>query len=74
MTAKTPAERSSEYRARKRAGVSVVYEPCPSRAAALRHRRNGETVCDGCKAKEREYGAAAQRRRRARTATEEKTT
>jgi len=74
MTAKTPAERARKYRARKRDGVAVVYEPCPSRAAALRHRRAGETVCDGCKAKEREYGRDAQRRRRARTATERKTT
>jgi len=46
-----------------RGGPPRTLLPCPSRAAAARHRRNGEPVCDGCAEAEREYHREYQRMR-----------
>jgi hypothetical protein len=54
LSPKTPAERSREYRDRLR-GRPVTLEPCGTRAAATRHRRNGEPVCGACEDAERKY-------------------
>ena len=42
-------------------------KPCGTRAAYLRHQRNGETPCDECRAANNEYAARLMRRRRAET-------
>jgi len=49
------AKRAREYRARLRGGLPRVLQPCGTRAAAVRHRRNGEPVCAACLAAERNY-------------------
>jgi hypothetical protein len=66
MTAKTPAERARAYRDRLR-GRPVILAPCGTRAAAARHRRNGEPLCQPCIEAERAY------MNRRRTPTERKT-
>ena len=49
------AEYARRHRDKVRGGPARIPEPCPSRAAAVRHRRNGEPVCDGCAEAERAY-------------------
>lgn len=61
---KSAAERAREYRARKRGREPYAPKPCGTRAAAARHRRNGEPVCNACVEAEREYMRAKQRQRR----------
>lgn len=49
------ADASRRYRDKRRGRPARQPEPCPSRAAAIRHRRRGEEVCDDCKQAERGY-------------------
>lgn len=49
------AERQKRYRDRKRGAPPRELEPCGTRAAATRHRRAGEPLCDACIEAEREY-------------------
>ena len=51
----TPAERQKAYRDRKRGGPPPELQQCGTRAAAERHRRAHEPLCDDCAAAEREY-------------------
>lgn len=63
MSPKTPAERARDYRNRRRGAPPRPLAPCGTRAAAARHRRNGEPVCPACQQAERDY----QRARRSRS-------
>lgn len=45
----TDAERARRYRDRKRRGEPSILEPCGTRAAFIRHRRNGEDPCEPCR-------------------------
>ena len=54
MTGGSP-EYTRRSRDKVRGGPPRTLLPCPSRAAAARHRRNGEPVCDGCAEAERAY-------------------
>lgn len=47
--AKNDAQRAREYRDRKRGKPPRQLQPCGTYAAAVRHRRHGETVCDLCR-------------------------
>lgn len=58
------AERARRYRARKGAEPRKAPPPCPSVAAARRHQRNGEELCEDCKPVWREYNLQAQRKSR----------
>jgi hypothetical protein len=51
----TPATYARRYRDRKRGGPPRTPQPCGTRAAATRHRRRGEPLCDACIAAERAY-------------------
>ena len=60
----TGAERSRRYRDIRRGGPPRTATACGiGRAGAVRHRRNGEPVCDACKASEKAANAAAYRQR-----------
>jgi hypothetical protein len=52
---KSDAERAKLYRDRKRGSMPRKLQPCGTRAAATRHRRNGEPVCGACEDAERKY-------------------
>jgi hypothetical protein len=61
----TPEEKRAYWAERKRisrAGLARKPLPCGTEAAARRHRRRGEPVCDAC----REYERAQQAQRRQR--------
>lgn len=47
--AKTDAQRAREYRDRKRGKPPRQLQPCGTYAAAVRHRRHGDPVCDLCR-------------------------
>jgi hypothetical protein len=49
------AEAARRYRDKLRGGPPREPMACGTRAAAMRHRRNGETVCDACLAAEAKY-------------------
>jgi hypothetical protein len=49
------AEYQRRYRAKLRGGPPRQLQPCGTRAAAMRHRRNGEPLCDACGDAERAY-------------------
>jgi hypothetical protein len=51
----TPAADSRRYRDRKRGKPPRTPLPCGTRAAATRHRRKGEPLCDACREAERAY-------------------
>ena len=64
--AKTDAERAAEYRARKKAGAKWEPKPHGTWAAAQRHQRAGEPLCDACKGAVKERNATNyQKRQRA---------
>ena len=65
----TNAERQRRWRDKQRGGPPTKRDPipCPSPAAAQRHRRNGEPVCDACK---RACADAQAARRAAKRATD----
>ena len=56
------AERQRRYRDRQRGGPARVPKPCGTAAAARRHQRAREPLCEPCRAAWNEY----QRTRRAK--------
>ena len=58
------AEYARRYRDRRRGGPPRQPKPCGTRAAAARHRRNGEEPCDACLEAERTYNREMARKRR----------
>lgn len=47
--AKNDAQRAREYRDRKRGRPPRELQPCGTYAAAVRHRRKAEPICDLCR-------------------------
>ena len=60
------AAASRRWRDRRRGGPPRTVEPCGTRAAAKRHRRNDEPIDDACRDAERAYQREASARARAR--------
>lgn len=55
MTRGSDAEYARRYRDKKRGRPPRQPQPCGTRAAATRHRRNHEPLCDACKDAEQAY-------------------
>lgn len=62
------ADRQRAYRDRKRGGPPRALQPCGTVAAARRHERAGEPLCEPCR-RARAEAAARHRRRRKATQT-----
>ena len=66
--AMTNAEKQQAYRIRNGAVPRGPLKPCGTTAAARRHRRRGEPVCDLCREADRVAAEAYNARRKSRQA------